>query len=173
MGVGVGYLQPEFEAVGADFANRGSVAEEHIEAMRALWAMDQPAFHGRRVQFEGVDAHPRPIQPGGPRLVMGGHSKPAFRRSVTMAHEWYGFGLDLAATEACLDGLRLAANQYERPAELGPLVVSVTPRGRLDRGAVESFAAIGIDRLIPMIRGADEPGIMADLDALDPAVLLA
>ena len=61
-GVGVGYLEPEFRAIGADFENRGAVTDEYLDAMEALWYDEHPAFHGRFAGFADVDAYPRPVQ---------------------------------------------------------------------------------------------------------------
>jgi probable F420-dependent oxidoreductase len=143
-GIGVGYLQPEFAAIGAPFDDRGARAIEYLEAMQALWSMDKPAYHGRFVDFEGVDAHPRPVQQPVP-IVMGGHTASAYRRAVERGHGWYGFGLDPDRTAASLTGLREAAERYERPPALGRLEISVTPRGRYDQSAFED---LGVDRLI-------------------------
>src|SRR5689334_8789431 len=79
LGVGAGYLEPEFRAVGANFAERGAVTDEYLDAMRALWYDEHPEFRGRFASFGGVDAHPRPVQRPIP-LVVGGHSAPAYRR---------------------------------------------------------------------------------------------
>ena len=61
-GVGVGYLEPEFRALGAPFEDRGRVTDEYLAAMRAMWTQDEPAYRGRFAAFEGVQAHPRPVQ---------------------------------------------------------------------------------------------------------------
>jgi probable F420-dependent oxidoreductase len=152
-GVGVGYLQPEFAAIGAPFADRGARSLEYLAAMRALWEQDQPAFHGRYVAFEGVDAHPRPLQRPVP-VVMGGHSEAAFRRSVEHAHGWYGFALSQEDAAACLAGLAAAAARYERPASLGPLELTITPRGRVTPDRLEQWQALGIDRLVVLPKPA-------------------
>ena len=61
-GIGAGYLEPEFRAVGANFAERGAVTDEYLDAMRALWYDEHPAYHGRFADLAGIDAHPRPLQ---------------------------------------------------------------------------------------------------------------
>ncbi|MFE9996988.1 LLM class flavin-dependent oxidoreductase [Streptomyces avermitilis] len=53
-------------AVGVPFADRGRRTDEYLDAMTALWTMDRPAFEGRYASFRDVDAHPRPVRPGGP-----------------------------------------------------------------------------------------------------------
>jgi probable F420-dependent oxidoreductase len=153
LGVGVGYLQPEFDALGIPMEDRARRSVEYIEAMRAIWSMDQPAYQGRYVSFSGVQANPRPLQQPGPPIVMGGRSAPALRRAVTMCEGWYGFALDAKDAAECVAGLRAEAEQHERPAALGELEISVTPRGRPSAEMVDEFAALGVHRLIFVPRG--------------------
>lgn len=147
LGVGVGYLGPEFAALGIPMEDRGGRTQEYLEAMASIWYDDDPAYAGRYVSYAGVQANPRPLQRPIP-VVMGGHTAPAFRRAVTHCQGWYGFALDVKGAEACLGGLREAAGRYERPASLGPLELTVTPRGRVDAAMVEQFAALGVHRLV-------------------------
>lgn len=148
VGVGVGYLEPEFRALGISMEDRGGRTEDSLAAMRAIWSGG--SYSGTYASFDGVKANPRPVQLPHPPIVMGGHSAAAFRRAVTGCEGWYGFGLDVDSTRACLDGLAAAAARYERPAHLGPLEISVTPRRVPDAEAVAAFEAMGVHRLIPM-----------------------
>jgi probable F420-dependent oxidoreductase len=149
-GLGVGWCEPEMRAVGASFRDRGRIADEYLAAMRAVWTQPKPAFKGRFVSFEGVQAMPRPVQTPTPRIVVGGRTAPAFRRAVTQAHGWYGFGLDVATTERFVGALGEAATAHSRPAELGRLEISVTPASIdvPDAKTVDAYAAAGVDRLI-------------------------
>ena len=147
LGVGAGYLRPEFEAVGANFAERGGVTDEYLDAMHTLWYDEHPEYHGRFVEFAGVDAHPRPVQQPIP-VIAAGHSPPAYRRAVARAHGWYGYGLTPDDVAAALAGLRAAAQRVERPAELGELEISVTPRGRLTPERAAAYQEAGVHRLV-------------------------
>src|SRR5205823_5548102 len=142
-GVGVGYLEPEFRALGAPFEDRGAVTDEYLAAMRAIWGQAAPAYQGRHVSFAGVQAHPHPVQKPHPPIVVGGRSGMAFRRAVQQGNGWYGFALDLDATRRALDGLREATARHARPAALGDLEISITP-GRgvgVDAATCEKYAA--------------------------------
>ena len=55
-GIGVGYLEAEFRALGAPFEQRGAVADDYLAAMRAIWSQEQPAHSGRFVSFANVQA---------------------------------------------------------------------------------------------------------------------
>lgn len=158
VGVGVGYLEPEFRALGAPFADRGRRTDEYLAALRAIWSMEQPAYQGQYVSFSGVQARPRPVQQPHPPIVMGGRSPAAFRRAVQQAQGWYGFALDLAQTEQCIAGLRAAAERHGRPRELGELEISVTPRMRMDQETAAKFAALGVHRLILLPPRAQDAG---------------
>jgi len=149
-GLGVGWCEPEMRAVGVSFADRGLIADEYLSAMRAVWTQPKPSFKGRFVSFDGVQAMPRPVQTPTPRIVVGGRTAPAFRRAVTQAHGWYGYGLDLPTTERFVGALREAAKTRPRPSALGRLEISVTPATYEvpDRATVDAYAAAGVERLI-------------------------
>jgi probable F420-dependent oxidoreductase len=168
LGVGVGYLEPEFRAIGANFAERGAVTDEYLDAMAHLFYDEHPEHHGRFVDFAGIDAHPRPVQRPVP-VVVGGHTAAAYRRAVRRGHGWYGFALTPEAAAASIEGLRRAREEVERPAELGELEISVTPRGRLTAESAAAFAELGVDRLVIIPNPRDDdvrPSIDAALDAV-------
>ena len=156
LGVGAGYLHQEFRALGVPFADRGARTDESIDAMRALWTMARPAFHGRYVSFSGVEAQPRPVQRGGVPIVVGGTSPGALRRAVQRGNGWYGFAMDPGATEHALRGLEKARSEVSRPAALGPLEISVTPPPGLDADGVRRYAGLGVDRLVLLGLAANE-----------------
>ncbi len=147
-GIGAGYLKAEFDALGVEFKERGARTDEYIEVMRTLWRSEQPEFSGRFTNFSGIQSRPRPVQEGGPPLVVGGASRAAFRRAVEKCHGWYGFALDLDSTATCIEGLQEAAREYDRPADLGELEISVTPRHKLTPEQVSQYEDAGVARLI-------------------------
>ena len=165
-GLGIGYLKPEFDALGVPFADKGPRAMDYLDAMLALWTMPQPAHEGPFVRFAGVQAFPRPVQRPHPPIVIGGHTPPAFRRAVERANGWYGFALGPDDVARCLEGLEAAARGASRPAALGPLEVSVTPKGRLDVAAVRRYAALGVERLIVYRPTATPEDALAAVDAV-------
>lgn len=159
LGVGVGYLKPEFDAIGADFAHRGARMDESLDAILALWTQAKPAFAGETIRFGGIDAQPRPAQRPHPPIVIGATTPPAWRRTVARANGWYGFAMDPDTTRRQIEGLAVAARGIERPAALGPLAYTVTPPpGPIDRDGVARYADLGVERLVllPLARSADE-----------------
>lgn len=160
-GIGVGYLEPEFRALGIPFTDRGARTDDYLAAMRAIWIQPKPAYHGRFVSFEGVQAQPQRNIP----VVVGGESPSAYRRAVQSAQGWYGFHLDSNQTAQALAALRQARERYARPQELGDLEISVTPAEPLTLQEVKRFADLGVHRLIAMplhrmpIQSRDESAI--------------
>ncbi len=157
-GIGVGYLKPEFDAIGIPFDHKGARSEDYLAAMRAIWSMEKPEYRGKYVSFGGVNAMPRPVQKPHPEVVFGGHTPEAFSRAARLARGWYGFALDLAATENCLKGLRAACGEAGRKFE--ELEISVTPSIKVDRDVAKRFADLGVNRLILLPRASDEAGVL-------------
>ncbi len=164
-GLGVGYLEAEFRALGVPFEERGARADEYIDAIKALWTQDAPAFDGEHVSFSGVQARPRPVQQPHPPFIVGGMSDAAYRRAVAKGDGWYGFALDLPGTARAIKGLEAAAQHVERPAK-APLEISVTPLRNPDRDEIRHLEDLGVHRVIPMIRGHDREGVLGFVDEL-------
>jgi probable F420-dependent oxidoreductase len=85
LGVGVGGEFPkEFEVAGIPISERGRRTDEAMAILRALWAPGAASFYGRYVRFENVRMEPKPVQPGGPPILVGGRSAPAMRRAASL-----------------------------------------------------------------------------------------
>ncbi len=152
VGLGAGWLEPEFKALGVPMQGRGEKMDDILRAMRAIWTMEKPEHHGPTASFSNVAAYPRPIQRPMPPVVIGGESPAALRRAITMGNGWYGFGLTAEETKKHIEGLKQAGEQNGRPAELGELEITVTPVGGFDRRSVEAYAAAGVHRLVVLPR---------------------
>jgi probable F420-dependent oxidoreductase len=152
-GLGAGYLEPEFRALGAPFEDRGAVTDESIEVLKALWTMEKPAYQGRFFSFSGIDAHPRPVQKPHPPIVVGGHSRSSSRRTARYGNGWYGFRTDIEATAQNIKWIHGYIADGERPAGLGEVEISVTPPMRLTPDVVDRYSEIGVHRLIPYFTG--------------------
>ncbi len=157
-GIGIGYLKPEFEAIGVPFDHKGPRTEEYLAAMVALWSQKKPEFSGKWVRFKAVDAMPRPVQQPSPEIVFGGHTPEAFSRAARLAKGWYGFALDLDGAKKCIEGVKAACAQAGR--KFSDIEISVTPRGAVDLDAARRFAEAGVYRLILLQRANDEAGIL-------------
>lgn len=151
-GLGSGYLEPEFRAIGAPFSQRGAVTDEAIRVLKALWTMERPAFEGRFFRFAGIDAYPRPVQRPHPPIVVGGMSEFGARRAARFGNGWYGFLTDLEATRRSLGWIRGFIAEGLRPPDLGEVEISVTPPPPVTADSVKQYEDLGVHRLIPVLR---------------------
>jgi len=91
LGVGVGWMAEEFEALGAPFRERGAVADEQLEVFTRLWGEERPSFEGRYYRFHDVGFSPKPFH--GPRLPVwvGGEGLRAQRRAARHGDAWFPY----------------------------------------------------------------------------------
>lgn len=155
LGIGAGYLQAEFDALGVDFATRGRRTDEAIEVLRELWSSEAPEFEGEFSSFSGIQARPRPPRRERTPIHAGGMSMAAYLRAVRSCQGWYGFAMDLESTAESLDGLDEAEARVERPDWLGDLEISITPRETPTIEDVEAYEDLGVERLILLIPQRD------------------
>ncbi|MFD9218616.1 LLM class F420-dependent oxidoreductase [Streptomyces sp. NPDC060064] len=163
LGVGAGHVQEEFEALGVDFAARGPVLDETIDALRAaLGPEEYPEFTGERFSFSGLGQRPRPVQRRIP-IWVGGSSPAAVRRAAVRGDGWLPQGDPrgkLPAQIARLRTLREEAGVTD-PIEIGaitePLYVGEpdwdtgrrTLNGKPDALAesLRAYAAMGVHQI--------------------------
>jgi probable F420-dependent oxidoreductase len=145
LGIGVGWLKEEFDALGVPFAERGARTEEYIGALRALWSQDVPSFEGRFVRFKEAFMRPKPAR-GSVPIIIGGHSKAAARRAGRMAE---GFFPARGASAELLAEVRAGAEAAGRdPAE-----IEITASLPDDLGLLPAMAAAGIRRVLVPVTG--------------------
>ena len=157
-GIGAGYLQPEFAALGVNFKERGARTDEYLDAIRELWTSDAPSFKGKFVRFSGIQSRPKPRQPGGPPVIVGGTSPAAYRRAHEKGQGWYGFAMTPEESQPSVDALARLKEASPRDKSLGELELSVTPRGPLTEEWLAAYQKQGVSRLILTMPGrtADE-----------------
>lgn len=95
LGVGVGWLEEEFHALGVPFEKRGARADEYIDAMRACWTGDDVSHTGQFLDWQGFKMLPRPAQQPSLPVLIGGTTDAAIRRVVARGDGWYVIHKDL------------------------------------------------------------------------------
>jgi len=94
LGVGIGWLEEEFQALGIPWERRAARTRECIDAMRKLWGDPISAYSGEFVKFDGVRSYPKPVRGAELPILFGGESTPALRRVAEYGNGWCGFNLD-------------------------------------------------------------------------------
>lgn len=103
VGIGTGWLEEEFNALGADFRHRGKVTDEYVDVMRQLWTGEPVSYEGQTVKFDSVQCLPRPTQRPYPPLWIGGAGARAIDRIVRFEAGWLGPDLPLSEFLATSD----------------------------------------------------------------------
>ena len=140
VGVGVGWMQEEFEALQAPpFAERGAVTNEYLRAFKVLWTSDNPTFHGRYYHFSDINFLPLPVQKPHPPIWVGGQSRRAIRRAAELGDGWHPVG---AIPAAPLEPEELAENmltlhRYAERAGRDPASIEVAMKAPLYDPAVQ------------------------------------
>jgi probable F420-dependent oxidoreductase len=93
LGVGIGWLEEEFQAIGVPWAQRAQRTREYIDAMRRLWGEEVSSYRGEFVNFDGVRSNPKPLSGARLPVFFGGESGPALRRVAEYGDGWCGFNL--------------------------------------------------------------------------------
>lgn len=140
LGIGVGWLREEFEAIGAPFDDRGRRTDEYVAAMRELWSADAPSFDGEFVSFDGAYCRPQPVG-GAVPIIVGGHSKAAARRAGRLGD---GFFPARGASPELIDLVRRTAEEHGRD----PASIEITTSLPDDLDTIPELAARGVDRLL-------------------------
>ena len=175
LGVGVGWLAEEYAALGVPFAERGRIADEHLAALREIWATEDSSFHGRHVDFTDAVSLPKPVQSPGPPIHIGGESDAALRRVARYGDGWYGWNMTPAQLAEGVERLtvHLAAETFAdgRRRTLDDVTIQVGLRylGDLDGLAdlVAAYASAGASRVVAAvpIRPAELDVRLADVAA--------
>jgi probable F420-dependent oxidoreductase len=115
-GVGVGGEgKKEFEACGVPIAERGRRTDEGIAVLRELWSKSPASFDGRFVRFQEVVLEPKPAQPSGPPIWIGGRSDAALRRAGRRGDGWISYLVRPARFRDSLAKIRAFAEEAGRP----------------------------------------------------------
>ena len=163
LGVGLGWMREEVEAVGVDFDTRGARADEMIQALRLIWASDVANFNGTHVVIDGMITRPRTVQLAGVPIHVGGHSRAAARRAGRLGDGFHPLGLDDAGLSDRLQVL------WESAIEAGrdPESIEVTLGGLLDQvdeAEVARAQRFGARRLVLSTREGDLGAAIAQLE---------
>jgi probable F420-dependent oxidoreductase len=119
LGIGAGWVAAESAMLGVPFPERGSMTDEHLRAMQALWTEPTPSFAGRYTRFDGLVFEPKPAQKPHPPIWVGGHSRAALRRAVEFGAAWHPINRspdELRAGVAAIRALSQARGRAIPPA---------------------------------------------------------
>ena len=159
LGLGVGWLEEEFNALGVPWERRGARNDEYIEAMRTLWSGPEVEFHGEFVDFPKVTCSPRPVQPTIPILV-GGDSDVAIRRAARLADGYFPGEGDVDRLAALITRVRQAAEDAGRDPDEIEINAMFSTQMTDPVAGVEKFTELGVGRImVPAFFFAGDGGL--------------
>lgn len=159
LGLGVGWLEEEFNALGVPWERRGARNDEYIEAMRTLWSGPEVEFHGEFVDFPTVTCSPRPVQPTIPILV-GGDSDVAIRRAARLADGYFPGEGDVDRLASLITRVRQAAEDAGRDPDEIEINAMFSTQMTDPVAGVEKFTELGVGRImVPAFFFAGDGGL--------------
>ncbi|MCP3856971.1 MAG: LLM class F420-dependent oxidoreductase [Actinomycetia bacterium] len=157
-GVGVGWLREEFEAIGVPFGERAARTDEAIEVLRVLWRDDEASFDGQFTSLDRALMFPKPAQPNGVPIHIGGHSPAAARRAGRLGDGFF----PARATPDTLPPLLAELNRAAEEVGRDPSSVEITAGSAFGMAEAERFAELGAERIMcPLML----PDLLTDVGA--------
>ena len=144
-GVGASWLEQEWVAVGLDFATRGRRVDESIAVCRRLWTEPTVEHHGEFFDFDAVAFEPKPIQAGGPPVLVGGESRAALGRAAPLGDGWIGMGHTFESAAGQIARLRALRAESDRAGAPFQICLGGTVGSRAD---IDRWEDLGVTRLI-------------------------
>jgi probable F420-dependent oxidoreductase len=151
LGIGVGWLREEFDALGVPFEKRGARTDEYLRAIRVLWSETEAEYHGEFVDFAPVYCQPKPTQSSIPILV-GGHSDRAARRAGELGDVFFPAERPVETLVA----LHSAAKQYAEDAGRDPSSIELWTSSNGDRKHLEQLIGVGVTQVMVPPRPAEQ-----------------
>lgn len=147
LGIGIGWSEEEFKAVGVPFERRAQRTCEYLEAMRKLWGEEHASFTGEFVRFDAARMNPKPVAKDRMPVYFGGESLPALRRAAKYGTGWFGSNLGPLETAEKLAKLRelMKANRRD-PAGLRVMMSPGIPHFSPDN--LPKYRDAGVDELV-------------------------
>lgn len=187
VGVGVGALKLESDALGSTFETRGRYADESIKIMRELWASEDPQYEGEFYSFSGVKFSPKPAQKPGPPILVGGISRSALKRAAILGDGWHPIRQSTSDLAKGIQTIRALAEEGGRD----PSEIAVSVRTELDvtdspsdgaespmigtadqlRATIEQYEELGVSELVLSVSTDDVDRILRTQDRFAETVI--
>ena len=165
LGVGGGWNVDEMENHGTRYEDRFKIVRERLLAMKALWTEEKAAFHGDFVKFDPAWSWPKPVQTGGPPILMGGETDHTLRRVVEFCDGWFPRANAKFDPKEAVGRLRQMASTARR--DFATLSITVF-RAPADQAKLAAYRDAGIGRALLEIPDLSRDEILRHLDTIAP-----
>ena len=160
LGIGVGWLKEEFDALGVPWERRGRRNDEYVEALKTVWSGSHVEYHGEFVDFEPLTCTPQPAQGADIPILVGGDTDVAIRRAARLADGYFPGEGTPEGLAVLIDKLRVECESRDRdPAEVEINAMFSGAMGDPAAG-VESMRELGVGRvMVPAFFFAGDGGM--------------
>ena len=166
-GIGVGWLEEEFDGLGIPFNDRAKRTRESVAALRSLWKADPEAFDGKFYNWGPMHSNPKPVQAHLP-IVMGGHTDISAKRAARYCDGFFPAIADPEKIGHLIQVLNAECDKLGRdPSEIELSVGA----GAIDIDGVKRLEDMGVDRIGVAPAGFDKATLEQGLSAFHDAVL--
>ncbi|MEM7002104.1 MAG: LLM class F420-dependent oxidoreductase [Pseudomonadota bacterium] len=153
LGVGIGWLQEEFRAMGVPFERRGARFDDYVQAMRKVWSGEVVEHKSDFIDWSGFQSYPTPVQNPLP-LIMGGNKGKIFERIARYGNGWFVPGTDLEEIRGLLQQLWQVCEQEQRdPAEIE---ITVMWTGQGGQESLQQLVELGAHRAVVPLQALGE-----------------
>jgi len=169
LGVGIGWLEEEFRAIGVPFERRGARFDDSVQAMRKVWSGEVVEHRSDFIDWSGFKSHPRPIQDPFP-VVIGGSKGKAFERTARYGNGWFAPTASPQQLAPLLAELDRACADVGR--DRGEIEVSAMwfPNPE-DLGDVKRYADLGVGRLIVPVQALGQGNPAENIERFAESVI--
>ncbi|MDW3214686.1 MAG: TIGR03619 family F420-dependent LLM class oxidoreductase [Ilumatobacteraceae bacterium] len=154
-GIGVGWAESEYQALGVPFARRGARTDDILAALKVLWSDHElSSYDGEFVSFDPLFAYPKPVQRPHPPIVVGGNSAATIRRIVEHGNGWAGYNLEVDEVARFIERLDTALTAAGRSLDEIQLRVGRRAKGKTeadwedDARYIEACAPLGLHEVV-------------------------
>ena len=161
-GVGVGWMEEEFQLLGESFHDRGRRMDEYLRLMHVLWTEAHPHFEGRYFQVNDCGFAPKPVQKPRVPIWVGGESPAALRRAARLGDGWHSAGTALAELPRKLRLLRDTLAATGRRQE--DFLISTFPTDHFTLDLVHQLAAHGVHHVMVPVFSFDRDRVLQRLE---------
>ena len=145
LGVGIGWLQEEFAALGVPFEKRGARFDDYLQGMRKIWSGDVVEHQSKFLSWSGFKSYPVPVQNPMP-VIMGGSKGKIHERVALYGDGWFAPTSDPAELTVHLDEIRRQCELIDR--DYAEIEITVMWSGQMQQEQIEPFQALGVDRMV-------------------------
>ena len=161
LGVGLGWLAEEFEAMGIPFRERVGRVREGVDVLRKIWAEGKLAHQGRYYSFPEVTSYPLPVQRGGPPIWFGGTADGALQRAVELGDGWLGRSGSRESVSRWVGKVQ----QHARERGKDDYAIAVSAAPEITRDDAAQFRALGATQINLLFLSGEAEEIERRLDA--------